>query len=263
DSSQPKNPFDQDEFGGTIGGPLVRNKLFFFGDYQGLRIDASSPVTGVVVPNAAFRSGDLSALCTAGFDAAGACGNASQQLHFPGTTTLVPFNRIPANQISAISRRFLGIWPQSATAGVNPGTSELSFTLPSDNSMNRINSRIDYQLSAKDQIFGVFHRQWGRSTSYVGNLLVGPESQQIGRSDDYGVTIGWSRTFASNLLNNFRLGQMHRIGHRTNPGQSFTSPSDFGIQGIPDCLASVPDTASGTKCGTPGVSVSCYQGVAT
>src|SRR5439155_15524934 len=113
DRTKPKNPFDQNEFGGTIGGPLMRNKLFFFSDYQGLRIDASSPVTGVVVPNPAFRSGDLSALCTAGFDAAGVCANAAQQLHFPGTTTLVPFNRIPANQISAISRNFLDIWPQS------------------------------------------------------------------------------------------------------------------------------------------------------
>src|SRR5437667_5440324 len=79
DRSKPKNPFDQDEFGGTIGGPLMRNKLFFFSDYQGRRIDASSPVTGVVVPNAAFRSGDLSALCAAGFDAAGVCASASQQ----------------------------------------------------------------------------------------------------------------------------------------------------------------------------------------
>jgi Carboxypeptidase regulatory-like domain/TonB dependent receptor/TonB-dependent Receptor Plug Domain len=263
DRSKPKNPFDQNEFGGTVGGPLMRNKLFFFSDYQGLRIDASSPVTGVVVPNAAFRSGDLAALCTAGFDAAGVCANAAQQLHFPGTTTLLPFNRIPTNQISAISRKFLDIWPQSPTPGASPGTSELSFTLPSQNAINRVNSRIDYQLSAKDQVFGVFHRQWGRSISYVGNLIAGPESEQIGRSGDYAVTLGWSRTFAANLLNNFRLGQMHRIGHRTNAGQGFTSPSDFGLQGIPNCLASVPDTAGGTKCGTPGVSVSGYQGFTT
>ena len=263
DPTKPKNPFDQNEFGGTIGGPFVRNKLFFFSDYQGLRIDASNPVTGVVVPNAAFRAGDLSALCTAGFDAAGACANASQQVRFPGTTTPVPFNRIPAGQISPIAGKFLDIWPQSATPGRNAGTSELSFTLPSENALNRVNSRIDYQLSSTDQIFGVFHRQWGRSISYRGNLLVGPASQQIERSDDYAVTLGWSRTFTSNLLNNFRLAQMHRIGHRTNPGQGSTSASDFGLQGIPNCLSSVPDTADGTKCGTPGVSVSGFQGFST
>jgi uncharacterized surface anchored protein len=57
DRTQPKNPFDQNEFGGTAGGPIVRDRLFFFADYQGLRLDGSTPVTGVLIPNAAFRSG--------------------------------------------------------------------------------------------------------------------------------------------------------------------------------------------------------------
>ncbi len=57
DPSQRKNPFNQNEYGGTIGGPIVRNKLFFFSDYQGVMADGSRPVTGVTVPNAAFRSG--------------------------------------------------------------------------------------------------------------------------------------------------------------------------------------------------------------
>ena len=54
------------------------------------------------------------------------------------------------------------------------------------------------------------------------------------------------------LLNNFRFGYMHRIGHRTNLGQGVTSPADFGLQGIPDCLGSVPDTGGGKKCGENG-----------
>ena len=96
-----------------------------------------------------------------------------------------------------------------------------------------------------------------------GDLLVASASEQIGRSDDYAVTLGWSRTFTANLLNNFRFGHMHRVGHRTNPGQGSTSASDFGLQGIPNCLSSVPDTADGTKCGTPGVSVRGFQGFST
>lgn len=261
--AEPKNPFDQNEFGGTIGGPLVRNKLFFFSDYQAVRLDAQTPVTGVIVPNAAFRTGDLSALCTAGFNASGVCANDSQQVKFPGTTTPVPFNRIPATQISGISRRFLEVWPTSSISGATPGTSELAFTRPAENSVNRINSRVDYQLTSANQIFGVFHRQWGRSLSYPGNLIVGPAGEQIGRLDDHAVTLGWSRTFRANLLNNLRFGYMHRIGHRTNPGQGSTSASDFGLVGIPDCLSSVPDTSNGTKCGTPGVSVSGFQGFST
>jgi outer membrane receptor protein involved in Fe transport len=262
DRSQPKNPFDQYEFGGTIGGPIVRNKLFFFSDYQGIRADGSRPVTGITVPTAAFRSGDLSALCTAGFDGAGMCLNPSQQIHFPGSTTLVPFNRIPPAQTNAISQNFMQLWPTSQTAGANPGTNEASFPNPFENTTNRVNARVDHQMSASDQIFGVFHRQWGRNISYPGNLI-GPEGQQIHRANDYALTAGWNRTFTSRLLNNVRFGYMHRIGHRTNPGQGVTSGSDFGLQGIPDCLSSVPDTAGGTKCGTPGVSVTGYQGFDT
>ena len=56
---------------------------------------------------------------------------------------------------------------------------------------------------------------------------------------------------------------MRRIGDRATYGQGFTSPSDFGISGIPNCLASVPNTANGSKCGTPGVAITGYTGLAT
>jgi Carboxypeptidase regulatory-like domain/TonB dependent receptor/TonB-dependent Receptor Plug Domain len=263
DRSQPKNPFSQNEFGGTIGGPVLKNKLFFFTDYQGLRSDGSSPVTGVIVPDDAFRSGDLSGVCTAGFDAAGICSDATQQIRFPGSTVPVPFNRIPGSQISPVSQSFLAVWPTSAAPGPNAGTRELSFTQPFDNSLNRVNARVDYQASASDQVFGVLHWQWARNISYPGNLIVGPAGEQIGRADDYSFTAGWTRTMTSTLLNSLRFGYMHRIGHRTNLGQGFTSPGDFGLQGIPDCLSSVPDTAGGQKCGTPGVNVTGYQSFST
>jgi Carboxypeptidase regulatory-like domain/TonB dependent receptor len=259
DRSSPKNPFSQHEFGGTIGGPLVKNKLFFFADYQGVRSDGSSPVTGVIVPDEAFRSGDLSALCTAGFDAAGICGNSAQQIRYPGTATPVPFNRIPASTINSVSQNFLAVWPTSTVPGPNPGTRDLSFTQPFDNSLNRVNARVDYQVSASDQVFGVLHRQWARYISYPGNLVVGPEGEQIGRANDYSLTAGWTRTFTPALLNSLRFGYMHRIGHRTNLGQGFTSPADFGLSGIPACLSTVPDTAGGQKCGTPGVTVGGFQ----
>ena len=263
DRSQPKNPFDRNEFGGTIGGPVVKNTVFFFADYQGLRGNGSAPVTGVIVPDAAFRNGDLSALCTAGFDGAGVCRNASQQISFPGTTTPVPFNRIPAAQISPVSRSFLAIWPSSDTPASNPGARELSFTRRTENSLNRVNARMDYQLSSSNQVFGVLHTQWGRNLSHPSDLLAGPEGQQIQRSRDYALTTGWTRSFTPALLNNFRFGYMHRIGHRTNLGQGVTSPADFGLQGIPDCLGSVPDTGGGKKCGTPSVSISGFARLGT
>jgi hypothetical protein len=260
DPSQRKNPFKYNEFGGTIGGPIIKNKLFFFTDYQGIRQTGSSPSVGNVVPDAAFRSGDLSALCTAGFDGSGNCLDPKGQIHFPGTaTTPIPFNKI--TQVNPISQSLLALYPTSTVAGTAPGTSLASFNSPSTQSLNRFNPRIDYNFSPSDHIFGAFHRQTGQGSIY--DLVVGPGGEQISRSNDYATTIGWSHTFTGAMLNEFRFGYMHRIGDRGGYGQGFTSPSDFGISGIPNCLSSVPDTSNGSKCGTPGVGINGFTGLST
>jgi outer membrane receptor protein involved in Fe transport len=256
DPTQRKNPLTYDEFGGTIGGPIIKGKLFFFTDYQGIRSHGSGAVGSNTVPNAAFRAGDLGELCTAGFDASGTCGKASQQVYFPGTSTPVPFNQI--TQISPISQKLLTIWPTSTTPA-GPGANELLLSSPSSTSLNRFNPRIDFNPSQSDHIFGAFHRQTGNSLDY--NLIVGPAGQRTQRSDDYSTTIGWTHTFTSTMLNDFRFGYTHRIGDRTPYGAGATSPTDFGISGIPDCLPSVPDTAGGTKCGTPGANVAGFTAI--
>src|SRR6266704_2973616 len=258
DPTQRKNPFTYDEFGGSIGGSVRKDKLFFFTDYQGIRSHGSGATATNPVPNSAFRSGDLSALCTTGFDASGNCTTASEQIHYPGTTTPVPFNKIPSGQISSIAQKLLAVWPTSATpSGI--GTDALTLSSPSNTSLNRFNPRIDFNLSQSDHLFGMLHTQTGRTLGY--NLIVGPAGQQTQRASDYATTEGWTHTFSSTLVNDFRFGYLHRIGDRTTYGAGATSPSSFGISGIPNCLSSVPDTSSGTKCGTPGVSVTGYSGI--
>ncbi len=255
-----KNPYNYNEFGGSIGGPIIKNKLFFFTDYQGIREHGSSAVTGAQVPNAAFRSGDLSALCTAGFNATGTCVNAKQQIYYPGTKTAVPYNRIPAGQISPISQKLLALFPSSTTAS-GIGTDVLNYSSPFKNSLNRFNPRIDYNISQSDHLFGAFHRQTGPSIGY--DLVVGPAGEQISQTNDEALSIGWTHTFTTSMLNDFRYGYMRHTGDRATYGQGFTSPADFGIAGIPDCLASVPNTGGGKKCGTPGVSINGFNGLGT
>src|SRR2546423_1040299 len=115
-----KNPFTYDEFGGSVGGPIIKGKMFFFVDYEAIRAHGSQPVTGVLVPNATFRSGDLGALCTdngGSFDASGNCsGGTGQQILDPNTGTAIPFNNIANNTCvgcaapSAVSQALLGVW---------------------------------------------------------------------------------------------------------------------------------------------------------
>jgi len=256
DPGKPKNPFTYDEFGGSIGGPIIKGKLFFFVDYEAIREHGSQPLAGQLVPDAAFRSGDLSGLCPEGFTS-GVCNNSTHQVFFPGTSTSVPNNMIIS--ISPVSQALLAVWPTSMTA-VAPGVASLTINSPSSNSINRFNPRVDFNLSQGDHIFGVFHTDYSTSTGY--DIIVGPAGRQIGRGKQYASTLGWTHTFNPTTLNEFRFGFTHRIGDRTPFGVGAESPSSFGISGIPNCLSSVPDTSSGSKCGTPGVTINGYNSIA-
>ncbi len=266
DPTKRKNPFTYDEFGGSVGGRIIKDKLFFFTDYQGIRFHGSGATATNLVPNSAFRSGDLSALCISGFDASGVCKDRGgpnnttviNQLYYPGTTTPVQNNKIPSGQISSIAQKLLAVWPTSPTSS-GIGTDALTLSSPSNTSLNRFNPRIDFNLSRSDRIFGALHIQTGRALDF--NLIVGPAGQRTQRSTGYATTEGWTHTFSSTLVNDFRFGYMHRIGDRTPYGAGATSPSGFGVSGIPDCLSSVPDTSGGTKCGTPGVSITGFTGI--
>ena len=249
----PKNPLTYDEFGGSIGGPIIKGKLFFFADYEAIRSHGSTPNANVLVPDANFRGGNLSALCPEGFTG-GVCNNLAHQIYYPGTTSPVPNNTITS--ISPASKALEAVWPTGTTA-VGPGFESLTVSEPSSNSINRFNPRLDLNVSQSDHIFGAAHTEFGVGYSY--NINPGPVGRQTGRDANYALTIAETHTFNPTTLNEFRFGYTRRIGDRTPFGAGATSPSLFGIQGVPNCLSSVPDTGSGTKCGTPGVSVTGYN----
>lgn len=256
-----KNPYNYNEFGGTIGGPIIKNKLFFFTDYQGIRLHGSSQVTGALVPDAAFREGNLSSLCTAGFDSSGNCLDSSGQIYYPGTSSPVPYDTIPTAQISSISENILALYPTSTKPAAVPGTNILNYSSPFNNTINRFNPRIDYDLSASDHIFGAFHRETGPSASY--DLISGPAGETNSYTDDSMLTLGWTHSFGSSMLNDFHFGYLDRIGKVADYGQGFTSASDFGIMGVPNCLSTDPLTAGGKKCGTPGISINGFTALPT
>jgi len=258
DPGKPKNPLTYNEFGGSIGGPIVRGKLFFFTDYEAIRQHGSQPNAGVNVPDAAFRRGDLSGLCPEGFSN-GLCNNPDHQIYFPRTSTPTPVLNNMITSISPVSQALLAVWPTS-TNNISPGFATTTINEPSSNSINRFNPRIDWTFSQNDHIFGVLHTDY--SVGYGYNIIVGPAGRQLGRGRNYASTLGWTHTFTTTTLNEFRFGFTHRIGDRTPFGVGAESPATFGISGVPNCLSSVPDTGGGTKCGTPGVTINGYSSIA-
>jgi hypothetical protein len=261
DPGKPKNPFTYDEFGGSIGGPIIKNKLFFFTDYEAIRSHGSQPVSGIDVPDAAFRGGNLGALCTGNggsFDASGNCSNAGNQIFDPITKSPIPFNNVAnaTTPASAVAKNLLGVWASGGTsAGI--GVNALTLGAPSSTTRNRFNPRIDLNLTQTDHIFTAWHTDYGVDYSF-NPVYTGNTGRSLLRTGQYAGTIGWTHTFTPTLLNDFRFGITYRIGDRTPFGVGVTSPSAFGIQGIPNCFASVPDTGGGTKCGMPGVTITGY-----
>ena len=133
----------ENQFGGTLGGPLRRNKLFYFASYEGTRQDRQVPRT-VSVPTAAIRTGD--------FSATGAI------IHDPFTgnadgTARVPFagNIIPQNRISEVAKRLLAHWPLPNL----PGEMNNYFVQPRF-IFNRwtLDSKVNLNVSDRLQVFG-------------------------------------------------------------------------------------------------------------
>ena len=81
DSPRPKLRWNM--FGGTVGGPILKNKLFFFFDYQAQRFDHPSTTLPLSVYTTAERAGNFADICPEGFTGAGICNNSAHQLYDP------------------------------------------------------------------------------------------------------------------------------------------------------------------------------------
>ena len=114
-----KLPVERNIFGGTLGGPIKRDKVFFFGSYEGYKQDQTL-FQGYNVPTTALRAGDFSnAVNSDGsiqtiYDPATGNPDGSGRQPFPG-------NRIPAERISPIARQLLGLYPEPNSGGLGAG----------------------------------------------------------------------------------------------------------------------------------------------
>lgn len=128
----------RNQFGGTLGGPIVKNKLFYFGTYQGTRITSAPANVNQQVPTAAERAGDFSGL--------------SRQLIDPVSKQPFPGNQIPAARISPVAQFFLKSIPLPNAQGRNVnyvGT-------PSSETENQFLIKSDYNFT-KQQISGSYY----------------------------------------------------------------------------------------------------------
>jgi len=222
---EPVPPLDQGQFGGTLGGPIVRDQTFFFVSYEGQRTDRSLTQT-FSVPSAAVRRGDFSGsapICDPlTIDpTTGACGS-----FFPG-------NQIPADRVDPIASEFLNNVPVASGSGEIRNLTSVE-TL--DRHADQFSIRVDHRLGASDQLFARF------STFDADELQpFGTSVQQESLVPGFGRTLdtttrnlglSYMKTFGTNMLNEFRFGWMSVDGGQ----RSLSAVNDFaqrvGLTGV-------------------------------
>jgi hypothetical protein len=208
----------QDIFGGTLGGPLVKNTLFFFGDYQGTRYDAPGKETMSVAPEA-WRRGDLSSVTSVIKD--------------PLTGQAFAGNQIPAGRISSIARAIfsnpsLYPLPNRNVSGVTGNY--VGDTLTTIRA-RQADVRLDWSASPKDKVFGRFSfAEYDSSTSKKAfPLLLGGRTDAPFRN----LAVNWNRIFSSSVINELLVGynQITIVQDTTDWAGIGNANATFGIAG--------------------------------
>jgi hypothetical protein len=196
----------RNQFGGSIGGPILKNKLFFFGSYQGTQQRNVTQSNSATVPTAAELNGDF--LST------------SRQLVNPFTGDPYPNNQIPVSSFAPASVKILSLLPPPSPTGV------VYYTLPVNQHENQFLTRADYDLD-RNRIYGrYFYSRYG-TDPVIGSTNVLTSTRGFDLFDQ-GAAVSDTFTVTPKLLNNLIFS------YNRNDG-TVTSGAPFGLAdlGIP------------------------------
>ncbi len=226
-----KTPVErQNEFGATLGGPILKNRLFFFFNYDGYRYTAGSNPTFYSLPTAAERTGNFSALPVPIYDPATTVCNAAGVC----TRQAFPNNIIPQNRISAISTALAAELPNPINSALQ---NNYLGALTGGTQQNTFIGKADYTVTKNNHLY--FLAQWGNSSESALGNNGGPQlplpytsSRFSGQKIEI-YQIGDTQAITQNLVNIFGYQINRFITPFTNPTTSGNYASKAGLTGIP------------------------------
>jgi Carboxypeptidase regulatory-like domain/TonB dependent receptor len=260
------------QFGGTVGGPIVRNKTFFFFDYEGTR-DTAAQTYQFGVPSAAERTGNFGELCGAGFDSAGRCTDPAGQIWDPYTgvydenaggavrSAYIPFNdlskyespgnpklngtpyQLPArvgNLIDPVAQKIMSYIPLPNVARTTPGYSPYNnwFGTGSNRNQNdQFDIKIDHNFNDTNRLSAKYAQ--ALNNSQTGNAFSNPAFFPIydpGVTHSHLFALNFTRTISPTTLLNVAYGFTRRYDNTTNAPFDPTTlglPSYMSMSGFP------------------------------
>lgn len=262
---QNKPELRYNQFGATFGGPIVKNKLFFFADYQGQRMVTAGP-TGAQLLTAKARSGDFSQLCKSSFTG-GICQDTAadtsghlfyvNQLVVPGTgsyplyvnpaqnpggpsaqPTPIASNNManaptPYNTIDPVVSNILNSKYYPLPAVDSLLANNYFYNSGNDLNNNQGDLKIDYVASQKDHIFGRWSQMDLTQPSFSGCLFCNAGAGEDNDEPVRNAVVDWTHAITSNLLNEARVGfNAVRFDSRVTPTAALGDISQqLGITG--------------------------------
>ena len=212
DASTP--PFRQNQYGASLGGPIIHNRTFFFLNFESLRLRRSNTLVGTL-PTAQQLSGNFG----------------STTIKDPRTGAPFVNNIIPSDRISPLSERIIAYYPQLATGGpLNDRT-----TARTTNDTDQFTVRLDHRFSDKDLFFGRY--TWAQTALYTPGLIK-LTGATLADEPQNGV-LQYSHIFTPTLLNEVRFGINRNLQQKLQEGANgqnilqfqniFSDPVNYGL----------------------------------
>ncbi|HTM51705.1 MAG TPA: TonB-dependent receptor, partial [Bryobacteraceae bacterium] len=220
-SGRPKPPYRQNQYGGTLGGPVRRDRLFFFGSFEGTNIREKLTRLSAV-PTQAQVAGNFAGVASI-YDPATQAAN--------GSRAQFPNNLIPANRIDPVAIQVLRLYP----APNRPGAQNFLFNAPRNLDAYKYDGKVDWRISDRDSVFGRFSQlDWFRLEPGSLPLPASGGDTNVRTSNAHTGVANWTRVFPNGtMVNEARLAYSRLVGTINTPTQEQLW-KQFGFKGTFD-----------------------------